>query len=93
MLKFLLDYLPLLATTFLTICYLPQIIHLHITKNAESMSMSFWILLNLALVCLWINALVIYLQFGTYGYLVTETLNEGLAFVVLLQVLKYKKKQ
>jgi uncharacterized protein with PQ loop repeat len=90
--KLLLDVLPLIATVFLTICYLPQIIRNYRTKDVSSMSLTFWILLNIALTCLLTNAFVIFLQFGTYGYLVTEILNEGLAFIVLIQVLKYRKK-
>jgi uncharacterized protein with PQ loop repeat len=90
--KILLDVLPLLATVFLTICYFPQIYRIHKTKDVSSMSLSFWIILNLALTCLLINAFVIFVKFGTYGYLITEILNEGLALTVLVQVIKYRKK-
>lgn len=57
------------------------------------MSLWFWVLLNIALVLMWTNALVIYINFNTYGYLVTETLNEALAFIVLIQILIYRKKK
>lgn len=87
----LLDILPLMATVFLTICYVPQIIRNYRTKDVSSISLPFWILLNIALIMMVINASVIFLKFGTYGYLITEILNEGLALTVLIQVLKYRK--
>jgi uncharacterized protein with PQ loop repeat len=89
--NFLLNLLPTIATVFLTLCYLPQIFRTYKTKDVQSMSLSFWILLNLALTCLLINAIVIFIKFGTWGYALTETLNEGLAFVMLIMVIKYKK--
>jgi uncharacterized protein with PQ loop repeat len=91
--KVLLDVLPVGATVFLTICYLPQIYRTYKTKNVESMSISFWVMLNIALTLLLTNAYAIWGLFGTYGYLVTEILNEGLALITLGQVLYYKSKQ
>jgi uncharacterized protein with PQ loop repeat len=90
--KFLLDLLPMAATFFLTLCYVPQIIRTYKTKDVSSMSLSFWVMLNIALSFLLVNATVIYLKFGTWGYMVTEILNEGLAFVMLIMVIKYRKK-
>lgn len=90
--KLLLELIPILATIFLSICYVPQIYKLHKTKNAESQSLLFWILLSISLSLLWTNAFMIFNKFGTYGYLITETFNLGLALVVLVQVVKYKKK-
>lgn len=92
MIKLLLDYLPMLATVFLTLCYVPQLIKTFKTKDVSSMSLPFWIMLNLALTCLFINATVIFIQFGTWGYMVTEFLNEGLALAMLVLVLRYRKK-
>lgn len=91
--KILLDMLPILATIFLTACYLPQIYRTYKTKNVESMSIAFWVMLNIALTLLLTNAYAIWGLFGTYGYLITEILNEGLALITLGQVLYYKKKQ
>lgn len=88
----LLDYLPILSTIFLTACYLPQLIKTYRTKDVSSISVSFWILLNLALTCLLINAAVIFVKYGTYGYLVAEIINEGFALTMLILVLKYRKK-
>lgn len=86
------NYLPILATVFLTICYIPQIYKTAKTKNVESMSVWFWLLLNFALIIMWSNALLIYIETGIYGTLVTECINEFLAMVVLIQVLIYRKK-
>lgn len=87
----LLDYLPILATVLLTFCYVPQIVRTFQTKDVSGMSLAFWIMLNLSLACLLINATVIFIKFGTWGYMVTEILNLGLAFVMLTLVLKYRK--
>jgi uncharacterized protein with PQ loop repeat len=87
----LMELLPILATIFLTICYLPQIIKIHKTKDVSSQSLWFWILLCIALSLMFTNAFMIYEAFGTYGYLVTETINLGLALTVLGQVIKYNK--
>lgn len=88
----LLDLIPILSTVFLSLCYIPQIIKIYKTKNVESQSLLFWVLLSIALGLLWTNAFMIFNKFGTYGYLITETFNLGLALVVLAQVIKYKKK-
>ena len=86
----LLDYLPVLSTVFLTICYIPQIVRTYRTKDVSSISLSFWVFLNLALTCLLINAAVMYVKFGTWGYLVTEIINEGMALIMLIMVIKYR---
>jgi len=89
----LLELIPILATVFLTICYVPQIIKIHKTKDVSSQSLMFWILLSIALGLLWTNAFMIFTAFGTFGYLITETLNLGLALVVLGQVISYRKEK
>lgn len=87
----LLELLPLIATVFLTICYIPQIVRNYKTKDVSSLSLMFWILLSVALGLLWTNAFMIFTAFGTFGYLITETINLGLALVVLIQVIIYRK--
>lgn len=91
MLNFLLNILPSLAGIILGICYIPQIIHTIKTKNVEGISLGFWAILSVAITCLVINALVIFIQFGTWGYLLTEGMNLALALVMLTLVLKYRK--
>jgi uncharacterized protein with PQ loop repeat len=89
---FLLNLLPTIAGVLLGICYIPQIIRTIKTKNVEGISLSFWIILNFALTFLVINAYVVWKVSGAWGYLVTEIFNEGLAFVMLILVFKYRKK-
>lgn len=90
--NFLLNILPSLAGIVLGICYLPQIIHTAKTKNVEGMSLGFWSILNVAILMLLINSIVIYQQFGTWGYMLTELFNFLLSFVMLVLVLRYKRK-
>lgn len=93
MTNFLLNILPSLAGVVLGICYIPQIVYTFKTKNVESMSLGFWSILNVAIFMLLINSIVIFIEFGTWGYMLTELFNFILAFVMLVLVLKYKKKK
>jgi uncharacterized protein with PQ loop repeat len=90
--NFLLNLLPSIAGILLGICYLPQIAKTFKSKDVTGMSLAFWIILNLALSCLVVNAVIVFKTSGVWGYMVTEIFNEGLAFVMLLMVLKYRKK-
>lgn len=90
--NFLLNLLPSIAGVLLGICYIPQIIKTYKTKNVESMSVAFWIILNIALTFLAINSVVVFKTSGVWGYMLTETFNEGLALVTLIMVLRYRKK-
>jgi uncharacterized protein with PQ loop repeat len=93
MINFLLNLLPTIAGVLLGICYIPQIRMTYRTKNVEGMSLAFWIILNFALSFLVVNAIVVFLTSGVWGYMVTELFNEGLAFVTLMMVLKYRRKR
>lgn len=88
---FLLNLLPTIAGVLLGICYIPQIIKTYKTKDVSSMSLSFWIILNFALSFLVVNSVVVFKTSGVWGYMVTEIFNEGLAFVMLAMVIKYRK--
>lgn len=90
--EFLLNHIANIATFFLVAAYLPQVYHTWKTKDVTGVSLTFWVLINIALTCLLINAVVIFIEFGTYGYMVTEIFNESLAFIMLIMVLKYRKK-
>lgn len=92
MFDIMLEVVPLLATVVLAVTYVPQIVKNYKTKDVSSISILFWILLSISLGLLWINSLMIFIAFGTFGYLVTETINLGLAIVVLIQVIIYRKK-
>jgi uncharacterized protein with PQ loop repeat len=89
---FLLNSLATVAGIVLAFCYSPQIKKTLQTKNVEGMSLSFWIILSVALFLLTVNALTVFLLTGVWGYLVTELFNLGLALVMLTLVVKYRKK-
>lgn len=93
MTNFLLNLLPSLAGIVLAFCYIPQIMTTLRTKDVSGMDLRFWLILDLALAMLLTNAIVVYLQFGTWGYMVTEAFNLGLAIIVTILVLKYRKKE
>ncbi|HLO11571.1 MAG TPA: PQ-loop domain-containing transporter [Pseudoneobacillus sp.] len=90
--NFLLNLLPTIAGVILGICYIPQIVKTLKTKNVEGMSLPFWVLLNIALTLLVINAFVVFTTSGVWGYLVTEIFNEVLALVMLILVVKYRER-
>lgn len=90
---FLLNVLPQIGTLLIGAMYIPQIIKIHKTKNVSSMALSFWVMLVLALAVLTVNATVIFILFGTFGFLITEIINLSLAVVVLTQILMYRKRE
>jgi uncharacterized protein with PQ loop repeat len=92
MITFLLNWVPIVATVFLISCYLPQLKHTWKTKEVEDISLSFFLQLNIALFLLLINSILLFTQNGNFGYVVTYVFNWGLAFVMLLFILKYRKK-
>lgn len=93
MTAFLENHIANIATFFLVIAYLPQVIKTFKSKNVVGISLPFWVLINIALTCLLINAIFVFLQYGTYGYLIAEAFNESLAFIMLVMVLRYRKRK
>ncbi|MGM0846866.1 MAG: PQ-loop domain-containing transporter [Bacillota bacterium] len=92
MINTLLNVIPIIATVFLIICYLPQLFKTYQTKNVDDISFSFFLMLNIALTLLLINSILLFTQNGNFGYVVTYLFNEGLAFVMLMFIIKYRKK-
>lgn len=88
---FLLNILPQIGTFLIGAMYVPQIFKTHKTKDVTGMSIVFWTMLVIALSVLTVNALTVFITFGTFGFLITEVVNLSLAVVVLIQVLKYRK--
>lgn len=84
---------PFLASCLITITYLPQIWRSHKTKNVDGISLWFWILLNLFLVCMVSNALGLFFLNGmsALGYLITELINFGFGFWQLILVIIFGK--
>ncbi|WP_405101721.1 PQ-loop domain-containing transporter [Oceanobacillus sp. FSL H7-0719] len=90
--NFLLNHIATLATFFLVVAYIPQVIHTFKTKDVTGISQSFWILISIALGCLLINATYLLITTGVYGYFITELFNFSLSTAMLIMTLKYKKK-
>jgi uncharacterized protein with PQ loop repeat len=86
-----LNWLPIVATVFMTICYAPQIKKTITTKDVRGQSVMFWTMLNIALTLLLLNSILLFTQNGNWGYMVSYILNESLALTMLLLVLKYRK--
>lgn len=92
MIPTLLNIIPILATFFLIACYFPQLKKTWQTKEVGDISLAFFVQLNIALTLLLINSILLWTQNGNFGYVVTYIFNEGLAFVMLIMILKYRKK-
>lgn len=82
---------PHLATIFITLTYIPQIIKTYKTKNVDGISLWFWILLNLFLVCMWLNSLFSWRDHGNFGFFLTESINFILAIVIFSQIIYYRR--
>lgn len=81
-----------LASIVLAVSYVPQIVSLYKTKNAEGISPSFWYILDLSLLMLFILAVDSFLKTGELGLLIAQGLNLVLALTVTVQVIVYKRK-
>ena len=68
--------------------YIPQVISLYKTKTAEGISTSFWYILDLSLLMLFILAI----DAGQTNLIIAQGLNLILALIVTGQVVYYKKK-
>ena len=78
----------ILSVVVLSIAYVPQIVSLYKTKNAEGISPSFWYILDLSLLMLFILAI----DAGQTSLIIAQGLNLLLALIVTGQVIYYKKK-
>lgn len=92
MITHLLNIIPILATFFLVVCYLPQLVHTLKTKEVKDISLPFFAMLNVALTLLLINSILLFTQNGNFGYVVTYVFNEGFALWMLILIIKYRKK-
>jgi uncharacterized protein with PQ loop repeat len=94
MMNFLINFLPSLAGIVLAFCYVPQIRTTLRSKDVSGIDLRFWIILDIALAMLFTNAVVIFINSGfkIWGYMATEAFNLGLAIVVTVLVIKYRKK-
>lgn len=76
------------ASLLLGVSYIPQIVRLFKEKSAAGISLSFWLILDASLVMLFILAL----DAGQRNLIAAQGLNLGLALVVTIQVLYYKRR-
>lgn len=84
------NILGILGGVFITISYLPQIKQLFKTKQTEGMSVSFWVILLLGLICTTTNMI---LNNNPMSVLLPQFLNITLATVVLIQIIVYRRKK
>lgn len=89
--QFILNYGPLLGTICLIIFYIIQIGKTIKAKSTKGISMSGWAMLNVALLFMFLNSLMVFIKFHTYGALVEETANIVLALIELGLIIKYRK--
>lgn len=80
------------VTPILAVSYLPQIWKLFKTKNAEGISISFWLILDASLLCLFILAVEVFINTGSISLIIAQGANLLLALIVTGQVLVYGKK-
>ena len=76
------------ATLLLGVSYVPQILKLHKDKTAEGISASFWYILDLSLLMLFILAI----DSGQTSLIIAQGVNLLLALIVTGQVVYYKRK-
>ena len=76
------------ASILLGLSYIPQIWKLYQDKTAEGISTSFWYILDLSLLMLFILAI----DAGQTGLIMAQGLNLLLALIVTGQVAYYKRK-
>lgn len=93
MIETLMNIIPLIATVFMVLCYLPQIYKTYKSKDVTGISLSFFVMLNIALTLLLINSYLLFTVNGNFGYVVSYIVNEFLAFVMLVFIIKYRKKK
>lgn len=81
-----LNFITLVAPILLMVSYVPQIIKLAKDKTAEGISLSFWIILDLTLLCFVLLAL----SSEDLRMLAMQSLNLILALIVTVQVIMYQ---
>ena len=84
------NVLATLGGIFITISYLNKIKQLFKIHNTEGMSVSFWVILLLGLTCTTTNMII---NNNPLSVLLPQILNITLAFVVLIQIIVYRRKK
>lgn len=86
-------YMTVISSVWITLCYIPQVVELLRTKNADGISVDFWLNLNVALLALTISTLSVGVIHGSWGAFITEVLNLLFALTVLYLVVSYRKQK
>lgn len=89
----LLTIAPLISAVAITVSYIPQLRLTFKTKNVTGQSVTFWVLLNIALLGLFLQQLGLILYAGNTNLmgLMTQGLNLLCASVMLVMVANYRK--
>lgn len=89
----LLTIAPLISAVAITVSYLPQLKLTFKTKNVTGQSVTFWVLLNIALLGLFLQQLGLILYTGNTNLtgLITQGLNLLCSSVMLVMVCRYRK--
>lgn len=81
-----------ISSVWITACYLPQLFQLIKTKNADGISLDFWLNLNVALLALCVSTGTVYHLYGTIGAFITELANLAFAVAVTVLVWLFQRK-
>ena len=85
------SFIQFIALTMIALCYVPQLIKLYKLKNADSQSVSFWVMLTIGLLA---NTYLAY-QSGVAGggweMFTIQTINTLLSLSTLIMVWYYQK--
>lgn len=82
--------LPMIATTAISVTYVPQIFKTYKVKKVDEISIMFWVLLNIFLASMWLISLVALIDDGNKGMFLTQSSNWFLALIQSGQIVYYK---
>lgn len=85
------NIIPSVAGIVLVIAYLPQLVQTLKTKDVSALNTKFCILLSIAVGLLFVNSIYVFVNYGDWGYMLTEAANFGLAVTMLILVLKFRR--
>lgn len=89
---FLENHIATVGATFFILAYARGIYDLFKAKSASGREIWFWSLINVAVSMLFVNSVFLFIKYGTYGYLIMESANFGMAVVMLFMSIYYKRK-
>lgn len=90
---FLENHIATVGALLFILAYSQGIIEVFKTKTADRRMLPFWASINAAVFMLFVNSVYLFVKYGTYGYLIMESFNFGLAFVMLVMTIRYREKE